>query len=207
MAPPWVFKSCSPSCSEILSVIFNLGSDLETACGEDLCAPPFMTVPSCWLNIYSVGHTDWGAWWNTVPGVTKSQTRLTNTPRVASTSTQQHEAPNKNVGEKTGWNSWHAQLLQLETTIYHCSNTPCVESEAFMLLLFSHKSMSDSSATPWTVGCQAPLFKVFVRQEHWSGLPFPTPGYLPDPGIKSPALAGRFFTTHPAGKPKAFIVK
>ena len=67
--------------------------------------------------------------------------------------------------------------------------------------------MSDSSATPWTVGCQAPLFKVFVRQEYWSGLLFPTPGYLPDPGIKSPALAGRFFTTDPPGKPKAFIVK
>ena len=42
------------------------------------------------------------------------------------------------------------------------------------------------------------------RQEYWSGLPFPTPGDLPDPGIKpassvSPALAGRFFTTEPLG--------
>ena len=42
----------------------------------------------------------------------------------------------------------------------------------------------------------------FPRQEHWSGLPFPSPGDLPDPGIKlgSPALAGRFFTTEPQGK-------
>ena len=41
------------------------------------------------------------------------------------------------------------------------------------------------------------------RQEHWRGLPFPSPGDLPDPGIKleSPALAGRFFTTLPPGKP------
>ena len=54
---------------------------------------------------------------------------------------------------------------------------------------------------------QAPLSLGFSRQEHWSGLPFPTPGYLPDPGIKSPALAGRLFTTDPPGKPKAFIVK
>ena len=40
-------------------------------------------------------------------------------------------------------------------------------------------------------------------QEYWSGLPFPFPGDLPDPGIKpkSPALAGRFFTTEPPGKP------
>ena len=54
-------------------------------------------------------------------------------------------------------------------------------------------------ATPWTVGCHAPLFAGFPRQEHWSGLPCPSPGDLPDPGIEpmsllSPALAGRFFT-------------
>ena len=52
-------------------------------------------------------------------------------------------------------------------------------------------------ATPWTVAHQALLY--------WSGLPFPTPGDLPDPGIKamcpaSLALAGRFFTTAPPGK-------
>ena len=43
----------------------------------------------------------------------------------------------------------------------------------------------------------------FPKQEYWSGLPFPSPGDLPDPGIKhkSPALAGRFFTTEPPGKP------
>jgi len=44
--------------------------------------------------------------------------------------------------------------------------------------------------------------KIF-RQEHWSGLPFPTPGELPDPGIKSmsPAFASRFITAVPPGKP------
>ena len=43
----------------------------------------------------------------------------------------------------------------------------------------------------------------FSRQEYWSGLPFPSPGDLPDPGIEpmSPALAGGFFTTEPLGKP------
>ena len=45
-------------------------------------------------------------------------------------------------------------------------------------------------ATPWTVARQAPLFVGFSRQEYWSGLPFPSPGDLPDPGIEpgSPAL-------------------
>ena len=50
---------------------------------------------------------------------------------------------------------------------------------------------------------QAPLSMGFSRQEYWSGLPFPSPGDLPDPGIKpkSPALADRFFTIEPSGKP------
>ena len=45
-------------------------------------------------------------------------------------------------------------------------------------------------ATPWIVAYQAPLSMGFSRQEYWSGLPFPSPGDLPDPGIKpgSPAL-------------------
>ena len=50
--------------------------------------------------------------------------------------------------------------------------------------------------TPWTVANQAPLSMGFSRQEYWSGLPFPSPGDLPNAGIElgSPALqAGRFF--------------
>ena len=59
------------------------------------------------------------------------------------------------------------------------------------------------SATPWTVAHQAPLSMGFSRQDCWSGLPFPSPGDLPDPGIEptSPALAGGFLTTVPPGKP------
>ena len=50
------------------------------------------------------------------------------------------------------------------------------------------------------VACQVPLSMGFSRQEYWSGLPYPSLGHLPDPGIKlasliSPALVGRFFTT------------
>ena len=60
--------------------------------------------------------------------------------------------------------------------------------------------------TPWAVAGQVPLSMGFPRQEYWSGLPFPSPGDFPDPGIEpksliSPALAGRFFTTEPPGKP------
>ena len=63
-------------------------------------------------------------------------------------------------------------------------------------------------ATLWTVARQAPLPTGFYRQKYWSGLLFPPPGGLPDPGIKpefpmSPALAGRFFTTEPPGKPRS----
>ena len=52
-------------------------------------------------------------------------------------------------------------------------------------------------ATLWTVAHQDPLSLGFSRQEYWSGLPFPSPGDLPGPGIKpvSPTLAGEFFTT------------
>ena len=44
-------------------------------------------------------------------------------------------------------------------------------------------------ATPWTVAYQAPLSMGFSRQEYWSRLPFPSPGDLPDPGIKPRSLA------------------
>ena len=59
--------------------------------------------------------------------------------------------------------------------------------------------------TPWTVTHQVPLSMEFSRQEYWSGLPFPFPGDLPDPGIEpvslsSPALAGRFFTSWATGE-------
>ena len=57
--------------------------------------------------------------------------------------------------------------------------------------------------TPWTIARQAPLSMGSSRQEYQRGLPFPTPGDLPDPGMEpaSPALAGRFFTTEPPARP------
>ena len=66
--------------------------------------------------------------------------------------------------------------------------------------VFSHFSHVQLFVTLWT-DCQAPLFMAFSRQEYWSGLPFPSPGDLPDPGIEHVSyIAGRFFTNEPPGK-------
>ena len=80
-----------------------------------------------------------------------------------------------------------------------------------MCVLFCCLVVSDSFVNPWTVAHQAPLSMGFPRQECWSGLPFPFPGDLPDPGIEPvspafPALAGGFFTTEPPGKPVCVCV-
>ena len=55
---------------------------------------------------------------------------------------------------------------------------------------------------PWTVALQAPLSMGFSRQEYWSGLPFPSPGDLPDPGIepRSPTWQADALTSAPPGK-------
>ena len=59
-------------------------------------------------------------------------------------------------------------------------------------------------ATPWTAAHQAPPSMGFSRQEYWSGLPFPSPGDLPDPGIdpRSPTLQADALTFEPPGKPQ-----
>ena len=65
----------------------------------------------------------------------------------------------------------------------------------------------DFFAIPRTITHQSPLSMGFSRQEYWNGLPFPSPGNLPNPGIQptSPALAGRFFTTEPLRKPTDYL--
>ena len=59
------------------------------------------------------------------------------------------------------------------------------------------------SAIPWTVAHQAPPSMAFSRQEYWSGLPFPSPEDLPDPGIepRSPTLQADTLPSEPPGKP------
>ena len=77
----------------------------------------------------------------------------------------------------------------------------CVEikrRQLHLLLFFSHKVMSDSFATPQTIAHPAPLSVGFSRQEHWSGLPFPSPGHLPNPRIEPQSISciGRQILSH-----------
>ena len=91
-----------------------------------------------------------------------------------------------------GW-----QRVRLDWATYISLHTSLLQ---FLLLLLHHFSRVWLFATPWTVAHQVPLSMGFSRQEYWSGLPFPSPEDLPNPGIKpvsltSSALAGEFFTT------------
>ena len=91
---------------------------------------------------------------------------------------------------------------------YHLSKTDVVSTLSYrlsrlyacMLSCFSHVQFCE---TLWTVACQAPLSVGFSRQEYWSGLPFPSPGDLPDPGIKlrSPTLQADSLLSELPGKP------
>ena len=74
-----------------------------------------------------------------------------------------------------------------------------VKSEAKVTLL----SRVPLFATPWTVAYQASPSMGFSRQEYWNGLPFPSPGYLPNPGIipGSPALQTDALLSEPPRKP------
>ena len=78
-----------------------------------------------------------------------------------------------------------------------CHSRISVETLSVHAQLLSHVWFF---VTPWAVAHQVPLSTGFSRQEYWSGLPFPPPGDLPDPGIVhaslvTPSLAGGFFTT------------
>ena len=77
---------------------------------------------------------------------------------------------------------WHLVCLSRGSTA-----EPQMAACSFVCGL-SHFSGVRLCATPWTVDCQAPLSMGFSRQEYWSGLPFPSPEDLPDPGIKPVSL-------------------
>ena len=68
--------------------------------------------------------------------------------------------------------------------------------------MLSSSVIFESFSTPWTIPRQAPLSMGSPRKDYWSGLPFPPPGDLSDPGIEpksavAPALAGRLFAAEP----------
>ena len=63
-------------------------------------------------------------------------------------------------------------------------------------MILSARSVLFNSVSPWAAARQAPLFMGFPRQEYWSGLPFPPPGYLPDLGIEPGSPACRQILYH-----------
>ena len=99
---------------------------------------------------------------------------------------------------------------------YFLGYDSCVQQHAkflgMILLLSTKDSLSRVRlfATPWTVAHQAPPSMGFSRQEYWSGLPFPFPGDLPDPGIepRSTALQEDALTSEPPGEwdPKTYFL-
>ena len=98
----------------------------------------------------------------------------------------------------------------IKMNVYMCiTESLCYTAETNSVINQLHACSVTKSclfATLWTVAPQAPLSMGLPRQEYWSGLPFPSLGDLPNPGIEtsslvSLALAGRFFITEPPGKP------
>ena len=91
----------------------------------------------------------------------------------------------------------HDRIFPLAHSCFHLFSTLVLITDACMLVKSLHSCLF---ATLWTIASQAPLSIGFSKQEYRNGLPCPSPGYLPNPGIKpvflrSPALASRFFTT------------
>ena len=102
--------------------------------------------------------------------------------------------------------SWSIHLCYSVALFLHIcseSNQFCSNKHAYVLSHFSHVWLF---VILWIITQEAPLSMRFSRQEYWSGLQYPPPGDLPDLGIEpasllASALAGRFFTLEPPGKP------
>ena len=130
-------------------------------------------------------YMDGGAWWATVHGVTKSQTRF-----------QLH------FHFHTPYLGWGSQKIGIIIEITICSLVPIL----LLFVLTARESVSLSvvsdSVTLWTVVHQALLSLGFSRQQCWNGLPCLPAGNLPDPGIepRSPALQEDSLPSEPPGK-------
>ena len=87
--------------------------------------------------------------------------------------------------------------MQLSQNIPPAKQHPLKRPIQPVLVLVAHLCLT--LVTPWTVARQAPLPMEFSRQEYWKGLPFPSPGDLPDPGIKPrpPALQADSLASEP----------
>ena len=96
--------------------------------------------------------------------------------------------------------------LSHQGSLKHTSTTCVLLSRDKKMLMLSCFSVQIFS-TPWSVARQVPPFMGFPRKDYWSGLPFPPPGDLSDPGIEpvSPALQADSLSTEPPGKPKNLL--
>ena len=104
--------------------------------------------------------------------------------------------------------------LYLHMVIFLCvspllvSRLPSLETHWILEKIEKVKSLScvQLFVTPWTIAYKGPPSMEFSRQEYWSGLPFPSPGDLPNPGIepRSPALQAVALPSEQPGKPIGF---
>ena len=172
----WSLVGCSPWGLEESDVTERIHFHFSLSCIGEGNGDPLQC--SCLEN-----PRDGGAWWAAVYGVAQSRTRL---KRLSSSSILCHclRALFLYTCLPTSY-SVSKVLLSEITLIYFTLQCVCAQLLSGVWLF----------GNPWTVACQV-LSRELPRQEHWSGLPFPTPGDLPDLGIEpeSPALAGRFFT-------------
>ena len=108
-------------------------------------------------------------------------------------------SPHSHLEARNRWWLWHFLFVDVAGDIF------IPHDPTWGMSMCAWSSVMSNSAIPWTEAHRAPLSMGFSRQVHWSGLPFPSQD-LPDPGIElvslmSLALADRFFTTEPPGKP------
>ena len=96
---------------------------------------------------------------------------------------------------------WNSHVLFISYLATYMQNYSVPRTTLFAVVVYSLNGVR-LFVTPWTVACQAPLCMGFPRQEYWSGVPFPSPGDLPNPGTEpsSLGLAGGFFTSEPPGQ-------
>ena len=136
--------------------------------------------------------------------------------RVFSKSFSFSISPSNEYSGLTSFRTDWFDLLEVQGTFksllqHHSSKASILQHSAFFIVQLSYlhmkvkvKSLSRIRlfATPWTLAYQAPPSMGFSRQEYWSGLPFPSPGDLPDPGIEpgSPAFQADTLTSEPPGK-------
>ena len=104
---------------------------------------------------------------------------------------------------KSDTHTWrYGTIWKLNTRLFILTRSKWRNSTFIKWVKVKPLSRARLFATLWTVTHQAPLSMGFSRQDYWSGLPFPSPGDLPNPGIeaRSPALLADALTSEPLGK-------